>query len=383
MSSVSSGNLAVLQDPALALPISRLPRRSSQPFESVFTEFFAALEGLEGPLGKLVAAREDRIRVLARSILDAWLRGSEADVVGALASLDVGIGAVYDELAAVSRRQAAILPDQCWYRLAAWEGVTGREHVFHTPFELPHSIGRFSIPGMPSLYLANSVYLCWIECGRPKFDRCFVSRFEIESDGFEFLNLPAGSEAYLMPLEVSRLPIPGLEPRDVMNSPYADDVTEELAEYLSVWPLLASITTRRQGRTRWQQPEYVIPQCLMAWVRRSDRFLGIRYFTSKPERSDNSNDWSIDLALPTRTQKASGYCDFLRSRARWTEPKLLGEMRGLAARDLATRDAVDERERRSGRYMVEWRGSKIHYIDTAFGKMEYWLDRPECELATI
>ena len=41
--------------------------------------------------------------------------------------------------------------------------------MLHLPFELRGKTGnyRFSIPGVPSLYLANSSYGCWIELGRP------------------------------------------------------------------------------------------------------------------------------------------------------------------------------------------------------------------------
>jgi len=37
-----------------------------------------------------------------------------------------------------------------------------------------------------------------------------------------------------------------------------------------------------------------------------------------------------------------------------------------------------------GRYMLSWPdGTLEHYIETVVGKMEYWLDRPELEVASI
>ena len=60
------------------------------------------------------------------------------------------------------------------------------------------------------------------------------------------------------------------------------------------------------------------PQHLMRWVAQHEGFLGIRYFTTKHDPSTNSQDWSINLALPSRTTKDSGYCDFLASRTRFT-----------------------------------------------------------------
>jgi hypothetical protein len=383
LSPVSRHSLETLKSPALEIPKRRGRREFGSFLESAFSDFFEQLQEFDGPLGDLIDVRKDRIRQLAQSILDAWSCWRGHDVDGALSRLDEGLGVVRDELTAMSNRQAMILPDQCWYRLAAWEGVSRREHVFHTPFELPQSSYRFSTTGRPSLYLANSVYLCWIECGRPRFDRCFVSRFEIDTAGFELLNLPVGSAAAASPLDRPALPGIDFDPRHVMNSPYRDDIAAELVEYLTLWPLLAAITTRKHRRAEGTPPEYVIPQLLMLWVSQSDRFLGIRYLTSKPDYSTNSNDWSINLALPSRRVRPRGYCDFLRSHTRCTEPQPLAGMRRLSARELATPSAVDERERRSGRVMLIRGRSMFDYIETPFGKMEYWLDRPELELLPI
>ena len=380
---VTPGNLAVLHSPALELPKARRARDFGLMVEATFADFFERLDDLDGPLTQLIAARQSRIETLAASIVDAWYRGSEGDVDSALASLDRGLGAVRKEIVSMSRRHSKILPGQCWYRLAAWDGVSAREHMFHTPFECPQLSYRFSTPAAPSLYLANSVYLCWLECGRPRFERCFVARFEIDMTGFELLDIPASSEAYVSPLDFPDIPGLDFDARQLMNSPYVQDVASELADYLTLWPLLAAATVRKRAPAPERQPEYVIPQLLMLWVRESDSYIGIRYFTSKSDRSTNSNDWPIDLALPARTLKASGYCDFLRTHARWTEPQPLAKMRKLRARDLATPAAAELREQRSGKVMLRSGRSLQPYIETAFGKMEYWLDRPELELATI
>lgn len=45
----------------------------------------------------------------------------------------------------------------------------GLGDMFHVPFEKRHLIptSRFSLPGLPCLYLANSIYTCWEELDRP------------------------------------------------------------------------------------------------------------------------------------------------------------------------------------------------------------------------
>jgi hypothetical protein len=381
--SITEGNLAILKSSAFELPKARRAQDFDRMLEATFADYFKHLGEFDGPLAESIAARKNRIEMLAASIVDAWYRGSEGKIDPALTCLDTGLAAVQKELASTSRRLSKMLPMQCWYRIAAWEGVSTREHMFHTPFELPQRSYRFSTPATPSLYLANSVYLCWLECGRPRFERCFVARFEIDTTGFEPLNIPANSNAYITPLDYFGIPGLDVDARQVMSSPYIQDVTSELAEYLTIWPLLAAVTVRKEARASDRPPEYVIPQLLMLWVRKGYSHIGIRYFTSKSDRSTNSQDWPIDLALPARTRKALGYCDFLRTRARWTEPQPLAKMRELDSRDLVTPAAVELREQRSGKVMLRRGRSLQPYVKTAWGKMEYWLDRPELELATI
>lgn len=49
--------------------------------------------------------------------------------------------------------------------------------MLHLPFSMRGKTGnyRFSIPGIPSLYLGNSSYACWIELGRPPEHKLNVS----------------------------------------------------------------------------------------------------------------------------------------------------------------------------------------------------------------
>ena len=49
--------------------------------------------------------------------------------------------------------------------------------MLHIPFSCREIVKseRFSIPGLPCLYLANSTYACWIEMGRPADYRFNVS----------------------------------------------------------------------------------------------------------------------------------------------------------------------------------------------------------------
>src|SRR5262249_44356941 len=64
-------------------------------------------------------------------------------------------------------------------------GVTfSKPDLFHIPFDKRHKVTRqrYSIPGLPCLYLGGTLYICWEELRRPKFESIHVARFQV-ADG--------------------------------------------------------------------------------------------------------------------------------------------------------------------------------------------------------
>lgn len=55
--------------------------------------------------------------------------------------------------------------------------------MFHIPLDKRGLVEtqKFSVPGYPYLYLANNVYGCWEEMGRPDFGTVMVSKFVSQS----------------------------------------------------------------------------------------------------------------------------------------------------------------------------------------------------------
>ncbi len=55
----------------------------------------------------------------------------------------------------------------------------GKGHLFHIPFEARHKVReqRYSVAGLPSLYLGGSTHLCWRELGEPDKASIAVARF--------------------------------------------------------------------------------------------------------------------------------------------------------------------------------------------------------------
>lgn len=58
------------------------------------------------------------------------------------------------------------------------------QELFHVPFESRRLVGsnRYSIPGHPSLYMANSIYTAYKELNEPEFDNLYAAMLRFEQE---------------------------------------------------------------------------------------------------------------------------------------------------------------------------------------------------------
>jgi hypothetical protein len=385
---IGAENLAVLRDSAFEIPKARQAGDFGAYLGVQLRHFFEQTERFGGQLADRLVERVYWMRELSstlEAVVDCTRQGRHDRAWQLMEDiLDEHLGT----LKIMSLRHAyKVVGSRSWYRLTTWSEAKTRRDVFHLPFQRKAASYRFSPPGRPAIYLGNNVYVCWLECQGPSLESCRMARFEIDMRGDEyFLDLPTNHASYLDPLTAAA----GLEgvvqidPRAIMNSPYLDDVERELVDYLSLWPLLMASTVQKRQPAATDAPEYLIPQLLMRWVLKRKDVLGIRYFTSKFDKATNSNDLSINVVLPTRTtNKSDGFCDFLVDRVHCTPPQSFDDAAGACDETLFTEEAADLRQAAGGRHMIEWEGSLQHYQHTPFGRMEYWLDRPELAVARI
>jgi hypothetical protein len=388
--SISAEDLDVLSDPALETPKSRPPGDLGEFLAAQHERFFETIKRFRGRVAAGLAERTHWMHELSSSleaVIDCTRQRRHERAWQLMEDiLDEHLGI----LKRMSLRHAGtVIGSRSWYRLTTWAGAKTRRDMFHLPFQMKAGSYRFSPPGRPALYLGNNVYVCWLECGctSESMASCRVARFEIDvRDNEYFLDLPANHDCYLAPLELaqSMAGIDEIDPRSVSNSPYLGDVGSELVEYLSVWPLLMAISVQKLQPPPQDPPEYVIPQLMMQWVLKQKNLLGVRYFTTKFDTTTNSNDLSINLVLPTRTQgKTEGFCDFLGSRTKCTLPQSFADAMSAPDETLFTRKAADARAAALGRNKIKRQGSLDDYHRTPFGRMEYWLDRPDLAVAGI
>jgi hypothetical protein len=188
-----------------------------------------------------------------------------------------------------------------------------KAQMFHLPFSLREfaNTQRFSIPGLPCLYLSNSIYTCWEELNRPSIDQLQVSRFQLENFSLNILDIS------LTPIQI----------KWHCNS-YAENKNQGKYDYdyisfwfLVIWPLTLVCSLNVLNEDAPFKHEYIFPQFLLQWVTQENEIDGIRYFSVK-SNPFNKEDYSkyINYVFPPKKVDYGDYCNSLRESFKLTDP---------------------------------------------------------------
>ncbi|RZK39073.1 MAG: hypothetical protein EOO90_20020 [Pedobacter sp.] len=178
-----------------------------------------------------------------------------------------------------------------------------KEDLFHIPFQTRSRVNtqRFSIPGLPSLYVANSVYVAWEELQRPAISEMQVARL---SNNYSLKLLDLTSDIF------SR------------NSQLIDNASHgwDLLYRVTVWPLVAACSVKVIETNDPFKPEYIIPQLLLQWVNKN-MVSGIKYSSSHIDLSDSEHDGHFyNIVFPVQTfEMENGYCRILQNAFKSTQ----------------------------------------------------------------
>jgi len=197
---------------------------------------------------------------------------------------------------------------------------TSRTDMFHIPFEKRHLVNsqRFSISGIPSIYLGESIYNCYEELQKPALDKFWVSLFHFPqsdgtSKGIKLVDLTFAYQQHKIPLLLHEV---------IKNEEKYAAVVNNLVNDILLWPLIMACSiTCRYPEAPFKQ-EYIVPQMLYQLCSASGNFNGVKFYSTKLEHLDRSKLQSamINYALPAQDVKASGYCPILAGQLCLTEP---------------------------------------------------------------
>lgn len=253
--------------------------------------------------------------------------------------------------------------------------LTERNHIFHIPFSKRHLVNaqRYSVAGLPCLYLGTSLYVCWQEMNKPDFDKLYISSFTAGPSTAKILNF---ASPYLT------LPV------------HKSETDQELivanrtkSAYLIFWPLIIACSYLKKTAQSTFNQEYIIPNLLMQWIGRRAKspIAGLAYFSTKMPKLRNS-PLSINVVLPPKaTYKQTlthDYCTKLSSIFTITPPmswqvlKTIGYESTLEnTQELnAARLYLNIKEKLSGITDFEEDIAKLYTL-TDFRKLELLIDK--------
>ena len=188
-----------------------------------------------------------------------------------------------------------------------------KEQMFHLPFSKREfaSTQRFSIPGLPCLYLSNSIYVCWEELNRPPINKLQVSRFQQENFNLKILDLSMTAEQ----IKISTR----LKSEHEIKSKY--DYNYIAFWFLMTWPLSLICSLSVKNENAPFKHEYIFPQFLLQWVTFDKDVDGIKYFSVKANPY-NKEDFSqyANYVFPPKEMTLGNYCSHLKKSFKLTDP---------------------------------------------------------------
>lgn len=253
-----------------------------------------------------------------------------------------------------------------------------RKEMFHIPFEKREYVTtqRFSVPGLPCLYLSNSIYVCWEELRRPDINKMQISRMKLENYRIRFLDLSL-TPSYLSQMLETVTKGEFLQQTNQTHEQALDGWDVMTLNFLINWPLVAacSIKVRKQDGTF--KPEYIFPQFLLQWVTNNKNIDGIKYFSVEANISSKvDHSQLINYALPVKQITPIGLCKTLTDSFSITEP-VSWEMLSMANPNITQHDqdkfkkVIDKLGWDTLSAMLEFiKGKKMFYWHTIFGKIE-------------
>jgi hypothetical protein len=256
---------------------------------------------------------------------------------------------------------AATMPLQELYRIRT-AGPMGanfqRPDLYHIPFDKRHLITRqrYSLPGLPCLYLGGTLWIAWEETGRPSFDTVYYARFRPQANA-HLTYLDFGYRPALMAAMIDA------------NQP-ACQAQSELPDFAVAqgvcWPILAACSIRRKHGDSPFIAEYVVPQLILQWITNSNVHDGIRYFSVNLPAYINNPAMACNYVFPARQSAAQGHCATLRAKFEMSPPlswqivQQMGMPHGMGAGMPIHGNSV----------IPLVAGAPINYIHTPFGQIE-------------
>ena len=197
----------------------------------------------------------------------------------------------------------SIARDSIWFRARNNEAMKSMEcrDLFHVPFNKRAYVTtkRYSIPGYPCLYMANSVMCCYKEIGMR--NNISVSSFRLKED---------------------------IEVYDFTFFPEENKDPKRFWSLLELYPfkIACAILVNEHTENSVFIPEYIIPQFVLHCTikQKGNKIDGIIYTSTKGysiDVTESINAMYTNLVIPVKEIKEEGFCCKLQDKFSMTKPR--------------------------------------------------------------
>lgn len=153
-----------------------------------------------------------------------------------------------------------------------------RKDIFHIPFAKRHDISqqRYSITGVPCLYLSGCAFTAWLELNKPNFSNLWCAGFRAKNN-IKVLNLAVRLDSIIK----------------------ETDLSGELIFYPFV---IATSFAAKYPKSPFKE-EYIISNILLQAIINNTDLSGIRYFSTKISNYKNEHAWmATNIVLPAKSE---------------------------------------------------------------------------------
>lgn len=194
------------------------------------------------------------------------------------------------------------------------------EDMLHIPFNKRGKIAtqRFSIPGIPCMYLSTSVYCCWKELGAPEDKDFYVTHVELND--LKIFNLAVNLN-FLQDC---------INTQDKISDDFNFNINELISIYFKVWILNIATSYIVEEKERNFKSEYIIPQFIMMSLKENN-IDGVVYYSKK---LDEHRMWTtpknLNLAILSEYHAENSEQISLKKKVKNTEPISYREFKNLS-----------------------------------------------------
>ncbi len=367
--------IEVLNHPSFHLPKKVDSGSMTSYLKKQFSEYLSVLDDIEeNAFREVIRPMKHDIVFFCEEMIRAIEVYFQGDPAAAFSIFEQGVDPLkpfllMDRNGGLSEKYMTQKP---YYRMRVGSKIPySKNDIFHLPFSKRAKVNnqRYSIAGLPCLYLSNSVYVCWKELNEPRIADTQISRFEQVDPKLYILDLDTTPNRLQIQLKSFYLAF--TDNNEPAHSTYLNLAISTLVN----WPLVIACSLQVREPSEPFKQEYVIPQLLLQWVMRQHDIAGVRYFSNKATvfPSKLFTKYS-NYVFPPKTLDAD-YCHSIKSWFKLTRPVVTGSLplSGL------TRDVLTEKTRPDNDQIDNFDGSGIRYDDTIYGRIELALQQFDTE----